>query len=165
MAYVNSGIEMKTSQYDWRIIGLIILLLVAVCALVTIKLLFPDMTKEKLLSVLSSSAPVVSTASPQNVPSEKSASRVSHPVIAVAEVPAKTIAPSVEKVVRTETNAVNSAPAETDAHLTTAAIKKTSTAEKTATVTTPHNAEEPRSVSETKQIICSAEDREAELCR
>ncbi len=159
MAYVNSGIEMKTSQYDWKIIGLIILLLIAVCALVTIKLLFPDMTKEKLFSVLSSSAPVVSTASPQNVPSEKSATNVSHPVIVVAEVPAKTIAPSVEKVVRTENNAVNSAPAETDVHLTTAATKKTET------VTAQHHAEEPRSVSETKQIICSAEDREAELCR
>lgn len=89
MAYVNSGIEMKTSQYDWRIIGFIILLLVAVCALVTIKLLFPDMTQEKLFSVLSSSSPAVNTASPQNVPSEKSAATASHPVIAVAEVPAK----------------------------------------------------------------------------
>ncbi len=59
MAYVNSGIEMKTSQYDWKIIGFIILLLVAVCALVTIKLLFPDMTQEKLFSVLSSSSPAV----------------------------------------------------------------------------------------------------------
>ena len=45
MAYMNSGIEMKTSQYDWRIIGFINLLLDAVCALVTIKLMFPDMTQ------------------------------------------------------------------------------------------------------------------------
>lgn len=155
MAYVNSGIEMKTSQYDWKIIGLIILLLVAVCALVTIKLLFPDITQEKLLSALSSSSPGVSTTTPQPVPSEKPAATVSHPVIAVAEVPAKAAPPAVEPVVRTEANVVKSAPAGTDTHLTTAA---------TETAATQHTAEEPRSVSKT-QIVCSAEDRAAELCQ
>ncbi len=155
MAYMNSGIEMKTSQYDWKIIGFIILLLVAVCALVTIKLLFPDMTQEKLLSALSSSSPGVSSTSPLPVPSEKSAAAASHPVIAVAEVPAKATPPAVEQVVRTEANVVKSVPAETDAHLTTAA---------TATAATQHTAEEPRSASKA-QIVCSAEDREAELCQ
>jgi hypothetical protein len=155
MAYMNSGIEMKTSQYDWRIIGFIILLLVAVCALVTIKLLFPDMTQEKLFSVLSSSSPAVNTASPQNVPSEKSAATASHPVIAVAEVPAKATPPAVEQVVKTETKAVNSVPAATDTHVTV---------ETTETATTQHIAEEPRSASKA-QIVCSAEDREAELCQ
>ena len=41
MAYVNSGIEMKSAHYDWKIIIVIALFLGAVTVLVVLKLVYP----------------------------------------------------------------------------------------------------------------------------
>ena len=59
MAYVNSGIEMKSAHYDWKIIIVIALFLGAVTVLVVLKLVYPDFEPGKLLSA-ASQVPVAS---------------------------------------------------------------------------------------------------------
>jgi hypothetical protein len=50
MAYVNSGIEMKSAHYDWKIIIVIALFLAVVTVLVALKLVYPNFEPGKLLA-------------------------------------------------------------------------------------------------------------------
>lgn len=103
MAYVNSGIEMKSAHYDWKIIIVIALFLAAVTVLVALKLVYPEFEPGKLLSA-ASQVPVASA----------------EPVMEHPASPAKA---------------------------------------KTPTVNPIHKA------SVASGIVCSAEDREAQLCQ
>lgn len=169
MAYMNSGIEMKTSQYDWKMIGLIILFLAVVGVLVTVKLVFPDMTKEKLFAMLGS-AP---------------ATTVSQPVPAATQ-PAAAVTPAQEQPAQTKT-AVTAAIASADVVSAPVAepgnvkpVQPTTKPEPAVTAVTgthavaddtasaasiaPPQTTPSRSNTPT-QISCSAEDRAAELCQ
>jgi hypothetical protein len=126
MAYVNSGIEMKSAHYDWRLIIGIALFLGAVTVLVALKLVYPDFEPGKLLSTTSqepvaSAGPVKAAITPAAPPKTKPI-----PVIAVKPLVAPAILPA-----KVKTPAVS--PAE--------------------------------KAGVTAGIICSAEDREAQLCQ
>ena len=126
MAYVNSGIEMKSAHYDWRLIIGIALFLGVVTVLVTLKLVYPDFEPGKWLSAASqepvaSAGPVKAAITPVATPKTKPI-----PVIAVKPLEAHAILPAKVK---------------------TPAVSLT---EKTGV---------------TAGIVCSAEDREAQLCQ
>ena len=172
MAYMNSGIEMKTSQYDWKMIALIMLFLGVVAVLVTVKLLFPDMTKEKLFSMLNSSSSVAMSP----------VTEVSQPVSGETK-PAAAVIPVTKSPVQNQTQAttadtsvnvsdtqapqtvkhrpvqspVTPEPVKTTAENLVAANDADTTP--VAPHTTPSRSDTP------KQISCSAEDRVAELCQ
>lgn len=176
MAYMNSGIEMKTSQYDWKMIGLIMLFLAVVAVLVTVKLLFPEMTKEKLFAMLNSA--------PSSVESPRT--ETPHPVRvetkpAVAVIPAnKRLAqhqePASVPITAPETSATAASVPVLAADKTepvqslTAAQPVAPTTKQDVVVAeadmTPAIEQATSSRSDTpKQMICSAEDRAAELCQ
>lgn len=125
MAYVNSGIEMKSAHYDWKIIIVIALFLGGVTVLVAVKLIYPDFEPGKLLSAASqvpaASAEPVKIVIPAATPKIKpTPSTVSKPVVERPASPAKVKAPIVSPVNKTGVAA---------------------------------------------GIVCSAEDREAQLCQ
>lgn len=125
MAYVNSGIEMKSAHYDWKIIIVIALFLGGVTVLVALKLVYPDFEPGKLLSAASqvptASAEPAKTITPVATPKTKPASiTVSKPVIEHPASPAKAKPPTISPVNKTGVAA---------------------------------------------GIVCSAEDREAQLCQ
>lgn len=156
MAYVNSGIEMKTTQYDWRIIGIIVTVFIITLVLVVMKFIYPGVTPDKMLSSLSAAYHSVNE-QPVTTPSsgKRQASRSASPVI-----------PS-EKTAMTKSN--------TTVHLQAEKIPSGAV----SSVTMPHDAPQqanepsvgtqhhpavsPESVKES-QMVCSAEDRAAELC-
>ncbi len=126
MAYVNSGIEMKSAHYDWKIIIVIALFLGAVTVLVVLKLVYPDFEPGKLLSTASqvptvSAEPVKAVISPAATPETKSV-----PVIVAKPVMEHPALP--EKVKTPIVSPVNKAGV-------------------------------------AGEIVCSAEDREAQLCQ
>lgn len=168
MAYMNSGIEMKTSQYDWKMIGLIILFLAVVGVLVTVKLVFPDMTKEKLFAMLGSapattvSQPVPAATQPAAAvtPAQEQPAQTKTAVtaaIASADVSAAPVAePGNVKPVQPTTKSDPAVTAVADTH---AVADDTTSIAPVAPQATPSRADSSR------QIACSAEDRAAELCQ
>jgi len=127
MAYVNSGIEMKSAHYDWKIIIVIALFLGGVTVLVAVKLVYPDFEPGKLLSAASQiptgSADPVKTTRPALAATPKiklAPSTVSKPVMERPASPAKAKAATISPVNKTGVAA---------------------------------------------GIVCSAEDREAQLCQ
>ena len=126
MAYVNSGIEMKSAHYDWKVIIVIALFLAVVTILVALKLVYPNFEPGKLLAggtQLSSvsAEPVKNTISPAATPETKSV-----PVIVAKPVMEHSALP--EKVKTPIVSPVNKAGV-------------------------------------AGEIVCSAEDREAQLCQ
>jgi hypothetical protein len=139
MAYVNSGIEMKSTHYDWKIIIVIALFLAVVIVLVGLKLVYPNFEPEKLLAggtpLSSASAEPVKNTRP--IMATKPVAKVSNPVTPQPQIkPTSPVAtqPPIERpasVVSTKIPPLNAV----------------------------HNA------GETSAIVCSAEDREAQLCQ
>jgi len=129
MAYVNSGIEMKSAHYDWKIIIVIALFLAAVTVLVALKLVYPEFEPGKLLSA-ASQVPVASAEPVKNV--------------RPAQVQATT--PKIKPEPITIAKPVMEHPA-------------SPAKAKTPTVNPIHKA------SVASGIVCSAEDREAQLCQ
>lgn len=159
MAYVNSGIAMKNTYYDWRIIILIALFLGVVTVLVILKLLYPDLEPQTLFSTVSPSASV--TAAPANT-------------VTPARVVAAVTSPAVTAPASSAPATVNASTAEAINAITPARISKAE-----APTTSPPPMERPvvaatentqpvrpaTNVSATSGIVCAAEDREAQLCR
>jgi hypothetical protein len=71
MAYVNSGIAMKSTHYDWKVIIAIAIFFIAVTALVIMKVAYPDFEPGKWLSATpqftSAHHAAITTAAPKPV--------------------------------------------------------------------------------------------------
>ena len=127
MAYVNSGIEMKSAHYDWKIIIVIALFLAAVTVLVALKLVYPEFEPGKLLSA-ASQVPVASAEPVKNArPAPAATPKLKPAPITVSQ-------PEME-------------------HPASLAEAKTPTVN-------PIN-----KAGVASKIVCSAEDREAQLCQ
>ncbi len=101
MAYVNSGIEMKSAHYDWKIIIVIALFLGAVTVLVVLKLVYPEFEPGKWLSAASqiptasaesAKAVITPAATPKTKPVPAMAVK---PLVEHAILPAKVKTPAV----------------------------------------------------------------------
>ena len=129
MAYVNSGIEMKSAHYDWKIIIVIALFLAAVTVLVALKLVYPEFEPGKLLSAASqvpvASAEPVKNARPAQV--QATTPKIKPEPITIAK-PVMEHSALPEKVKTPIVSPVNKAGV-------------------------------------AGEIVCSAEDREAQLCQ
>ena len=139
MAYVNSGIEVKSAHYDWKIIIVIALFLAVVIVLVGLKLVYPNFEPEKLLAggtpLASASAEPVKNTRP--IMATKPVAKVSNPVTPQLQIkPTSPVA--------------TQPPIERPATVVSTKIQPLSSV---------HNA------GETSAIVCSAEDREAQLCQ
>jgi len=105
MAYVNSGIEMKSAHYDWKIIIVIALFLAAVTVLVALKLVYPEFEPGKLLSA-ASQVPVASAEPVKNArPAPAATSKIKpapitvlQPVMEHPASPAKAKTPTVNPI-------------------------------------------------------------------
>ena len=73
MAYMNSGIEMKTTQYNWKIISAILLIFLAACVLVVMKLLNSSLNTQKITAVVLSPAALIAQPAVASVPDKKMA--------------------------------------------------------------------------------------------
>lgn len=139
MAYVNSGIEMKSAHYDWKIIIFIALFLAVVTVLVVLKLVYPNFEPGKLLSggaqLSSANAEPVKNTRP--IMAAKPVVMAANPV--TPQPKTKPISPVATKP-----------PIERPATVVSTKIPPLSSA---------HN------TGETSAIVCSAEDREAQLCQ
>ena len=71
MAYMNSGLEMKTTQYNWKIISAILLIFLAACVLVAMKLLNSSLNTQKITAVVLSPAALVAQPAIASVPDKK----------------------------------------------------------------------------------------------
>lgn len=143
MAYMNSGIQMKTTQYNWKIISVILLILASVCVLVVIKLMNPAFNPKSVATVLS--APAVLVSKPAQ------AAEVVQPKPAIAAVP-KNAAPDIHDIQAAvvpvaENKTIHAAVAHAEPIL----IKP--------------QAALPAADRSEKHIVCSAEDRAAQLCQ
>lgn len=139
MAYVNSGIEVKSAHYDWKIIIVIALFLALVIVLVALKLVYPNFEPAKLLA---GGAPLASVSAepmknPRPTTATKPVAKVSNPVT-----PQPQIKPT--------SPVVTQPPIERPASVVSTKIP-------------PLNA--VHNTDETSTIVCSAEDREAQLCQ
>ena len=139
MAYVNSGIEMKSAHYDWKVIIVIALFLAVVTILVALKLVYPNFESAKLLSggaqLSSASAEPVKKTRP--IMATKPVAMVSNPVTPQPQI--KPISPVATQL-----------SIERPASVVSTQIPPLSSV---------HN------TGETSAIVCSAEDREAQLCQ
>lgn len=139
MAYVNSGIEMKNTHYDWKIIIVIALFLALVIVLVALKLVYPNFEPAKLLAggtpLSSASAEPMKNTRP--IIATKPVTKASNPV--TPQPPIKPISP-----------VATQPPIERPATVVSTKIPPLSSV---------HN------TGETSAIVCSAEDREAQLCQ
>ncbi len=139
MAYVNSGIEMKSAHYDWRIIIVIALFLVAVIVLVALKLVYPNFEPAKLLAGGSQ----LSSASAEPVKNTR-------PIMATKPVAMAANLVTPQPQIKPISPVATQPPIERPAAVVSTKIPPLSSA---------HN------TGETSAIVCSAEDREAQLCQ
>ncbi|MFB0975001.1 MAG: hypothetical protein QMB71_02630 [Tolumonas sp.] len=175
MAYVNSGIEMKTSQYDWKMIALIILFLAAVAVLVTFRLLFPEITKEKLFAMLNSAPSTVESPRTEIPHPDSVETKPAVAVIPVNKRPAQHQEPA--PVLETSATAASAAPIlpadKTEPVQSSTAAQPVIPTTNQDVVATAAEADITPAVEQTtpsrsdtpKQMTCSAEDRAAELCQ
>ena len=139
MAYVNSGIEMKSAHYDWKVIIVIALFLAVVTILVALKLVYPNFEPGKLLAggtqLSSASAEPVKNTRP--IMATKPVAVAANPVTPQPQIkPISPVAPP--------------PPTERPATMVSTQIPP---------LNSTHN------TGETSAIVCSAEDREAQLCQ
>jgi hypothetical protein len=123
MAYMNSGLEMKTTQYNWKIISAILLIFLAACVLVAMKLLNSSLNTQKITAVVLSPAALVAQPAIASVPDKKMAA-----------------GPAVNKT-------ASAVPAHNSPEIT------------------HPQAVVPIPAVTTKRIVCSADDRAAQLCQ
>lgn len=142
MAYVNSGITMKNTHYDWKIIIAIVVFLIGVTALVAIKVVYPEFEPEKLLSTTPTSTPAHHLAEAKALQT-------------VPVMPAKK-SESSQKVTSQpdSTSPVKPKPLADDV------IKPTEIKSLSATI--PSSVQTAEKAS---KIVCSVEDREAQFCQ
>jgi hypothetical protein len=154
MAYVNSGIEMKNTHYNWKMILLIALFLCVVALLAILKLLNPAMDPSALFSAKSA----MPSPSQAVMPVSKSAMNTlvskPKPVDTSSTIPSSTVEPS------TTAAHVDSAivhPALPSPVAQPTHVDLTSSAKRIPPM--PSKTESPH------EIACSAEDRDAQLCQ
>lgn len=145
MAYVNSGIVMKNTHYDWRVILVIAIFFVVVTALVVMKVIYPDFEPGKLLS---GSAQLRSVNHATVINTERN----SAPAVATSKADSEPLVKptqSIEKVVKAPEPKPIAEPIIVPVKAQPTAIVESSAP----------------TVEKSLSIVCSAEDREAQFCQ
>lgn len=161
MAYVSHSGTGSTSQYDWKILIFMVLLLVSILVFVAVKFLFPEVA-----GGINTVSPVQATTTPIQVTTPvQTANNAPAAPISPTEVTSQMIPPERPA----EKTAAVIAPAPKTTGSTTTNVLKSSAPQATHSAIPPVN-EAPATINpelkkETGGLLCSESDRASGLCQ
>jgi hypothetical protein len=154
MAYVSHSGTNNTSQYDWKVLIFMVLLLAAILVFVAAKFIYPEMVKTSTVVPAQAMSNTSTSSAPKSMVKTDAAA-----VISIAE-KKEVIPPSAPKVI---VSTVDSAPS-------SSTIEATAPAQKLIAPTTQSDINQPALVSseantQSEDLRCSDSDHTAGLCK